>query len=72
MIEDDGIGEENWRIKNSKNSDFDKVESLIEKYKGNVHLINKEEGGVKYCVMFPLAKITSLENLNNVILFPSK
>jgi hypothetical protein len=71
-IEDAGVGDENWRIKNSDNKKMDEIQILVKDNDGILHCINKDDG-VKYCLL--LLQKKELQNgaaANNVhYLFPA-
>jgi len=71
-IEDKGIGDENWRIKNSDNEKMAEIEILIKNNDGILHCINKDDG-VKYCLLLLQKKGLRNEDAENNIhyLFPS-
>jgi len=54
-VEDDGMGNENWRKENLKNdADFDAIKLLIvDELAGILQCINRDDSGVKYCILLP-------------------
>jgi hypothetical protein len=77
MIEDSGIGDEEWRKKSlDKSCELEELRILLEKYKGILKCVNNKESGVKYCVLIPYTiteKVKSNDNSEKIIhLFPRK
>jgi len=51
-IEDNGMGDEEWRDKNFDSSKMDETNTLIKNNGGILRFINKKDG-VKYCLLLP-------------------
>ena len=74
-IEDNGLGNEEWRIKSLNNcSEFKEMELMIKESGGVLKSVNKPESGVKYCVLLPYEKKKQTQDLkknDKIIFFPS-
>jgi hypothetical protein len=71
-LEDHGVGDKNWRIKNSDNEKMDEIKILIKNSESLFSCINKDEG-VKYCLLLIQIQQTTnnSDNKNNIhYLFP--
>jgi len=74
-VEDNGLGNEEWRIKNLNNcTEFKEMELMIKESGGILKSVNKPKSGVKYCVLLPYEEKESDKNLrknDKIIPFPS-
>ena len=74
-IEDNGLGNEEWRIKSLNNcSEFKDMELMIKESGGILKSVNKSESGVKYCMLLPYEEKEPAQNLrknDKIIFFPS-
>lgn len=73
-IEDDGLGNEEWRRKSlSKDSDFDQIKDIISEAGGILQCVNRDDDGVKYCVLLPYETTSGKISSDKIIqLFPQK
>ena len=74
-IEDNGLGSEEWRIKNLNDcSQFKEMEQMIKESGGILKCVNKPDSGVKYCVLLSYEEREPSQDLSKngkIILFPS-
>lgn len=74
-IEDNGLGNEEWRIKSLNNcSEFKEMELMIKESGGILKSVNKTESGVKYCMLLPYEEKEPAQDLrknDKIIFFPS-
>jgi K+-sensing histidine kinase KdpD len=74
-VEDNGLGNEEWRIKSLNNcSEFKEMELIIKKSGGILKSVNKSESGVKYCMLLPYKEKEPTQDLrkkDKIIFFPS-
>jgi hypothetical protein len=74
-VEDNGLGNEEWRIKNLNNcNEFEELDLIIKENDGILKWVNKPESGVKYCVLLPYKEELSQDSSKNnkIILFPPR
>jgi hypothetical protein len=70
IIEDNGLGDEDWRRKNLSNcKEFKEIEEIIKENGGILKCINNPESGVKYCILFPCEE-ENLDKSDKIIFFP--
>jgi hypothetical protein len=74
-VEDNGLGNEGWRIKSLNNcSEFKEMELMIKESGGILKSVNKPESGVKYCMLLPYEEKEPTQDLrknDKIIFFPS-
>ncbi len=74
MIEDTGIGDEEWRKKSLNEScNIEETREVIEQNNGVFKCVDRPDSGVKYCVLFPYNsdKKVKKEVSNIIHLFPN-
>lgn len=74
-VEDNGLGNEEWRIKSLNNcTEFKEMELMIKESGGILKSVNKPKSGVKYCILLPYEEKKPAKDLirnDKIIPFPS-